>query len=318
MKTIRRVIQVAVCFLIIHSVAGDWLKERIVRNEEDVKSESISDETMLQPANDRKEKTKNNWNLFANNDEPMNVLIIGSDQRGSETSRADTIMVAQYNGKTKTAKVMSIMRDSYVSIPGHGKSKINHAYSWGGESLLKETIEDNFNVKTDRVVKLDFQGFVSFIDKVLPQGVMVDVPAEMINYWKWDMQPGEQVLHGQQLLNFVRFRKDTENDFGRVERQQEVLAKVQKAVMDKLTNGEGIQTVSSLMKEGKKAVDTDLELGDLLSVGMSSMLNPVNSIDSLRIPLKNTYQNVRTKDAGLVLELDAEANAQAAAKFFNQ
>ncbi|WP_456274356.1 LCP family protein [Bacillus sp. AK031] len=316
MKTIRRVVQVAVCFLIIHSCADDWTRE-ITNNDADLKSESTIDQKIAKTDSNDKAEQKEGLNLFSKKEEPLNVLIIGSDQRGNESSRADTIMVAQYDAGSKKAKIMSIMRDSYVFIPGHGMSKINHAFSWGGEALLQETIEENFKVKTDRVVKIDFQGFVGFIDKVLPQGVEVDVPAEMINHWKWEMEPGKHVLHGQQLLNYVRFRKDSDSDFGRVRRQQEVLGKVQKAVMEKLANGEGIQTVSSLMKEGKKAIETDLELGDLLSLGMSSMLNPIDTFDSIRIPVEDSYKNVMTNDAGLVLELDAQANAEAAAEFFH-
>jgi polyisoprenyl-teichoic acid--peptidoglycan teichoic acid transferase len=315
LKTIRRVVQIAVCFLILHSCADDWTKD-LTKNDSEIKSESTNKSEIVKTDNNENAEQQEGLNLFTKKEEPLNVLIIGSDQRGNEASRADTIMVAQYDAGSKKAKIMSIMRDSYVFIPGHGMSKINHAFSWGGEALLQKTIEENFKVKTDRVVKIDFQGFVGFIDHVLPQGVEVDVPAEMINHWKWDMEPGKHVLHGQQLLNYVRFRKDSESDFGRVRRQQEVLGKVQKAVMEKLTNGEGIQTVSSLMKEGKKAIETDLELGDLLSLGMSSMLNPIDSFDSIRIPVEDSFKNVMTHDAGLVLELDAQANAEAAEKFF--
>ncbi|WP_421378967.1 LCP family protein [Bacillus salacetis] len=314
MKTVRRFIQVAICFLIIHSCADDWIKQELATdNKQDIKTESLSEKYINKTDNgDGKGESSN---LSSKGKQPLNVLVIGTDQRGTEESRADTIMVAQYNPGAKTAKVLSIMRDSYVFIPGHGKSKINHAYAWGGDELLRETIEENFQVQTDHVVKINFRGFVTFVDKMLPQGIEVEVPAEMINYWKWDMEPGKQALNGQQLLNYVRFRKDSENDFGRVKRQQEVLGKFQVALMEKLTSGEGIKTVSSLMKEGKKAVETDIELGDLLQFGMSTMIKPVESFDSLRIPIQDSYRNVLTKEDGQVLELDEEVNAEAAAKF---
>ncbi|MGM0845380.1 MAG: LCP family protein [Bacillota bacterium] len=316
MKSIRRILQVAVCFLIIHSCSNDWagIEETAEEGQElttEINPFESNEETIIEKTDNRKEGTS----LFAEKEKPLNVLIIGSDQRDSEVSRADAIMIAQYHPQLKTAKVMSIMRDSYVFIPGFGKSKINHAYSWGGEQLLKETIEENFNVKTDRVINIDFHGFVSFIDKVLPEGVEVEVPAEMINFWGWDMKPGNQVLNGQQLLNYVRFRKDSESDFGRVNRQQEVVAVIQQAIMEKLSNGEGIKTVSSLIREGKKAVETDIELADLLKIGMNSKMKPVESFESLRIPVENSYQNVMTNDDGLVLKLDAEANAEAVMKF---
>jgi polyisoprenyl-teichoic acid--peptidoglycan teichoic acid transferase len=313
LKTVRRFIQVAICFLIIHSCADDWIKhDETTENTQDIKSESVNEE-IANTEND--DSQKKGINLLDNEKKPLNVLVIGSDQRGNVDSRADTIMVAQYNPGADTAKVMSIMRDSYVYIPGHGKSKINHAYAWGGDKLLKETIEENFQVQTDHVVKIDFQGFVTLIDNVMPKGVEVEIPPEMINYWKWDLEPGTQALNGQQLLNYVRFRKDSESDFGRVERQQEVLGKMQEALMEKLTSGEGIKTVSSLMKEGRKAVETDLELEDLLKYGMTTMIKPVTSFDTLRIPVEDSYNNVLTKEDGLVLDLDTEVNAEAAMKF---
>jgi polyisoprenyl-teichoic acid--peptidoglycan teichoic acid transferase len=313
LKTVRRFIQVTICFLIIHSCADDWIKhDETTENTRDIKSESVNEE-IANTEND--DSQKKGINLLDNEKKPLNVLVIGSDQRGNEDSRADTIMVAQYNPGANTAKVMSIMRDSYVYIPGHGKSKINHAYAWGGDKLLKETIEENFQVQTDHVVKIDFQGFVTLIDNVMPKGVEVEIPPEMINYWKWDLEPGTQALNGQQLLNYVRFRKDSESDFGRVERQQEVLGKMQEALMEKLTSGEGIKTVSSLMKEGRKAVETDLELEDLLKYGMTTMIKPVTSFDTLRIPVEDSYNNVLTKEDGLVLDLDTEVNAEAAMKF---
>jgi polyisoprenyl-teichoic acid--peptidoglycan teichoic acid transferase len=316
MKTARRIIQVAICFLIIQGCADDWDKQEGTvedQQNQDIKSGTL-DEALMNREEDG-EGQKKGLTLFGEESEPMNILLIGSDQRESEASRADTIMVAQYNPGTKTAKVMSIMRDSYVFIPGHGKSKINHAYSWGGDELLRETIEENFQVKTDHVVNIDFQGFVTIIDSVLPQGVEVEVPEAMINFWKWDLDPGKHVLHGQELLNYVRFRKDSENDFGRVARQQEVLGKVQAELMEKLSSAEGIKTVSSLMKEGKKAVETDLELSDLLRLGMASMLKPVESFESLRIPVEDSYRNVMTEENGLVLEFDTEENAKAAVHF---
>ncbi|MGD6803209.1 LCP family protein [Rossellomorea vietnamensis] len=316
MKSIRRILQLGICFLIIHGCSDDWNgNDEAAENGQNVLLEEKPEtKTSVEKTDNRKEGIS----LFESEEEPLNILIIGYDQRGTEASRADTIMIAQYHPGAKTAKVMSIMRDSYVFIPGYGKSKINHAYSWGGDQLLKETIEENFNVKADRTIKIDFQGFVSFIDKVLPKGIEVEVPAEMINYWKWDMEPGLQVLNGQELLNYVRFRKDSESDFGRVRRQQEVLELIQKNILKQLIDGEGIKTVSSLIKDGKEAVETDLALSDFLQLDFTSMLKPVESFDSLRIPIENSYENVMTKDDGLVLELDTEANAEAAAKFLSR
>jgi anionic cell wall polymer biosynthesis LytR-Cps2A-Psr (LCP) family protein len=75
-----------------------------------------------------------------------NVLLLGSDRRGNERSRSDTIMIASYNENKGTFKLASIMRDSYVEIPGHGKHKINSAFAYGGPELMRQTIKENFGV----------------------------------------------------------------------------------------------------------------------------------------------------------------------------
>ncbi len=96
--------------------------------------------------------------------QPVNVLLIGSDQRGDEPARADVLMVARYTPQSSSVKIVSIMRDTYVDIPGYEKSKINHAYSWGGEELLAETIRKNFNVEIHHTVKVDFKNFIHIMD----------------------------------------------------------------------------------------------------------------------------------------------------------
>ncbi len=100
----------------------------------------------------------------------INVLLLGVDSRGGASSRSDTIMLAKYEPLNKQVKLISLMRDSYVTIPGYNKSKLNHAYFYGGDKLLKETVEKNFNVKIDHVALIDFQGFINVVDILAPKG----------------------------------------------------------------------------------------------------------------------------------------------------
>src|SRR3954453_9624155 len=75
-----------------------------------------------------------------------NILLLGSDARGEEKARADTIMIAHYNENQGTFKLTSIMRDSYLAIPGHGKHKLNSAFALGGPELMRQTIKQNFDI----------------------------------------------------------------------------------------------------------------------------------------------------------------------------
>ena len=155
-----------------------------------------------------------------------NILLLGSDARGEENSRADTIMIASYNPDKGTYKLTSIMRDTYVDIPGHGKNKINSALALGGPELLRETIKENFGVEMQYYAIVDFEGFVRVIDEAFPQGVEVNVDKKMSANIGVTLQPGVQKLDGKHLLGYVRFRQDAVGDFGRVERQQDVIKEV--------------------------------------------------------------------------------------------
>lgn len=104
----------------------------------------------------------------------INVLLIGSDSRGEDQGRSDSLMIAHYNTKTNTPKLVSIMRDTYVDIPGHGKNKINAAYSYGGPELVRQTIKENFGVDVQYYVVANFEGFPKIVDTLAPEGIKIN------------------------------------------------------------------------------------------------------------------------------------------------
>ncbi|MGM0839738.1 MAG: LCP family protein [Bacillota bacterium] len=246
---------------------------------------------------------------------PVHVLLIGSDQRNNEPARADVLMVAQYTPQSTSMKIVSIMRDTFVNIPGYEKSKINHAYTWGGEELLAETIKSNFNIEVHHTVKVDFNDFINVMDLVFPEGIGVTVSEPMIKYWKWSKDPGKQVLRGEEILQYVRFRGDISSDFGRVERQQEIISLAEKSLMEQMQSGEGITTVVSIIREGLKNVETSTPMSEVIKYGMSLMLNPVNSVDTLRVPIEGSFTDLSTANAGQVLDMDEQKNQEAISEF---
>ena len=135
-------------------------------------------------------------------------------------------MVAHYNPETNKVKLISFMRDMYVSIPDHRQQKLNAAYTLGGPDLLRETIKENFGLDIHYYATIDFQGFEKAVDLLAPNGIEVDVPYEMTAGIGMTLEKGTQVLHGEELLGYVRFRQDRLSDFGRVQRQQEVISKL--------------------------------------------------------------------------------------------
>ncbi len=123
-------------------------------------------------------------------------------------------------------KLVSIMRDTYVDIPDHGKHKINAAFAFGGPELVRKTIKQNFDIDIQYYAIVDFTGFSKIVDVIAPDGIEVDIPYAMSHGIGMTLQPGNQFLNGDQLLGYVRFRHDIQSDFGRVERQQEALSKL--------------------------------------------------------------------------------------------
>lgn len=164
--------------------------------------------------------------------DPFAVLLVGISERKAlnDGGRSDTIMLGLINPEEESVQVISIPRDSYVDIPGHGPNKINAAYPLGGMDLLKETVQEWLEIDILAYVSINFQGFVELVN--LANGIEVYVPRNMKytdpeDGTRIDLNKGEQVLNGEDALDFVRFRKsddgDHDSDYDRMKRQQEAI-----------------------------------------------------------------------------------------------
>lgn len=248
-----------------------------------------------------------------------NILIIGSDSRGEQQARADTIMIAQYNKKENTAKLASIMRDSYVEIPSYDKkyNKINAAYYYGGPELLRKTIQHNFGIDVSHYVTIDFKAFVKIVDTIAPEGIEVNLTQTIIDDMGLQLQPGVQALHGKDLLKYARFRHDTESDFGRVKRQQEVLQVLKQTLTDKVQSMDGVLSLPIVAHELSPYIKTNLDIWALFTLGNSVLFQPINKMETIRIPIDKEYESALTKHAGSVLKMKQETNKEAIQEFFN-
>lgn len=235
-----------------------------------------------------------------------NVLLLGSDSRGEENSRSDTIMVARYHPDTSSYKLISIMRDTYVEIPGHGENRINTAFALGGPELLRETIKENFDLDIQYYAIVDFQGFVHLVDEAFPKGVKIDVEKKMSENIGVTLEPGVQYLDGEHLLGYVRFRHDAIGDFGRVERQQKVV----KQIGSQLTSIQTIPKLPKLIGVLTPFINTNMDTGDMLYIGKDFLSKENRNIDSLRIPIDNSWEDATINGAS-VLSIDLEENKTA-------
>lgn len=243
----------------------------------------------------------------------LNILIIGTDSRGEDRGRSDSLMVAHYDQKRKQPKLISIMRDSYVDIPGYGKDKINAAYSYGGIELVRKTLKENFDLPIEYYVTIDFDHFKEAIDNLFPKGVTIDAEKDL-DLDQVFIKAGKQKMDGNTLLQYSRFREDEEGDFGRIRRQQQVLS----AISQQVTN---VTSLSKLPKTTGKLlgyVDTNLSESTSLSVGKDFALGDTKKIETLAVPIDKTWEFNNDTPSGSVLELDTEANAKAIQTFLTE
>lgn len=250
--------------------------------------------------------------------ETIQILMIGIDSRGEDKSRSDAILVGQYNPKDKTIKIASFMRDSYVKIPTYEKGyhKLNTAYFLGGKELLARTVRENFDIEVDHIMTIDFQGFVHVVDAIAPEGIEVDVTQAMVDDMNFNMQPGTHSLNGEELLKYVRFRHDSESDFGRVKRQQEVILKLRDHLSNEMSSIQQFASLPKLVEGVSKYIESDLSLSEAISLASKVLLHQIDHVETLTIPVENGYENKTYNHAGAVLQLDYVKNIEVLNQFF--
>lgn len=173
--------------------------------------------------------------------EARNILLLGSDTRGDvgddltaiTGQRSDTIMVVHIPADSSGVQVMSIMRDNWVPIEGHGTQKINAALSYGGVPLAVQTVESIIGVRIDHVAIIDFEGFADLTDAL--GGVEVDNSLSFVRDGQ-TYPAGRITLDGEQALGFVRERFSfVDGDYQRVRNQQAYLGGLLRAVLSRDT-----------------------------------------------------------------------------------
>ena len=249
----------------------------------------------------------------------VQFLVIGVDSRGEASSRSDAMLIVQYSKNNKSLKIASLMRDSYVKIPTYekGYNKLNMAYFLGGEELLVKTIEENFKISVDHTITIDFEGFAYIVDVVAPNGIEVEVSEAMIKDMNFQMKPGKNKLHGNDLLKYVRFRHDENSDFGRVARQQEVVMKVKDAFLKDMNTTEQLFMLPNIMEGAEKYVSSDISFTESLSFISLLVANSVEKVSTITIPMQNSFKDNSYDHAGAVLELDIGKNQEALKEFFD-
>ncbi|WDF49144.1 LCP family protein [Paenibacillus sp. KACC 21273] len=262
---------------------------------------SIADDTYHSPATDNEQATPVSIPKW-DGKEPVHVLLMGTDTRDADSNgRSDSMMVATIDPVTKKAYIMSILRDTYVDIPGHGSSRLNAAYSYGGVKLAKETVSNLLGIPIDYYVTIDFEGFKTLVDTI--GGVEIDVEKDM-NYTdggdqhRYDIHltKGLQHLDGTHALQYVRFRHDATSDFTRTERQRKFLT----ALAAELQSSTSIVKLPSILSSIAPYLHTNLSLTDMIKLSSLGLDINLDKTEKLQIPPNHLLQEIKVKGASVI------------------
>jgi LCP family protein required for cell wall assembly len=217
---------------------------------------------------------------------PVNILVMGIDHDLEEeetlinpdsnanlarandlfSGRSDTILLVQLDPELKSVSVLSIPRDTQVEMLDFGVTKINHANSIGGPALAADVVSQTLNgITIDRYVRVNTEAFRKLVD--LLGGVEINVPYEMryvdqTQGLRIELQPGLQILNGDQAEQFARFRNDGYGDIGRVQRQQQLL----RALRDRVTSATVIPKIPQAIQLVQSHIDTNLTVEEILAL----------------------------------------------------
>lgn len=235
--------------------------------------------------------------------ERVNILLLGSDARADEKGRprSDTMIVLSVDPVTKEAAMMSILRDTYVKIPGHDDNRINAALAFGGPNLAMKTTSDLLGIPIQYYVYTDFEGFISLVDAI--GGITIDVEKDM----KWtdaadghrydiDLKKGIQDMDGKTALQYVRFRHDNLHNIGRSERQRKFLS----AVFDKMKSPSSLIKLPNILNKMEPYIQTNIQPEQLLKLARLGASVKISDLESVQLPPNHLYKDQRIRGMAVV------------------
>lgn len=240
--------------------------------------------------------------LSAYSDSVINIALFGIDAEDGGVGRSDSIIIATIDTTHKKLKLTSIMRDSYVTIEGHGDDKINHAYAFGGPQLAIKTLNENFDLNIDDFVAVNFTTLPKIIDML--GGVTIDITSEEVSHIPGIDTAGTYTLTGEQALAYSRIRYASGGDYVRTDRQRTVLSKVFEKVLSI-----NFTQYPSLLSEILPMVQTNLDYSEILNLGNEVLKMGVTTLEQERFP-RDGYCEGKMIDKIYYLTFDKENTVQ--------
>ncbi|EYE89772.1 LytR family transcriptional regulator [Fervidicella metallireducens AeB] len=230
----------------------------------------------------------------------INIALFGTDigRSKGDVPHSDAIIIATIDPKHKKIKLSSIMRDTYVTIEGHGQTKITEAYTYGGPELAIKTLNQNFDLNIRDYATVNFFSLEKVID--ILGGIEADIKdyeIKELNYRIKEVanlegknptlikRTGPQKLNGIQAVAYSRIRKVGNGDYERTERQRKVLSQL----TEKVQNA-GVSKYPTLVSQILPLVETSMSKIDIVKTGVSVLSSDIKAIDNIRFPLDEFSQ----------------------------
>lgn len=208
-----------------------------------------------------------------------NIALFGIDAESGTAGRSDVIMIVTVDENSKKIKLTSIVRDTYVSIPGRKMDKITHAYAYGGAQLALQTLNANFNLDIKNFMSVNFTSLPKIIDMI--GGVSVKITNAEAGEIPGMTGAGTFTLNGEQALAYSRIRK-IDSDFERSRRQRTVM----QAIISKMMK-RPVTSYPTLMKNLLPLVKTNMNSTDMLSLATKVVTTGIKTIEQNRFPQDN-------------------------------
>lgn len=260
---------------------------------------------------------------IAEDEDPWwNILLLGGDSRSSKSyGRTDSMIILSIHRVTGEIKMTSIMRDTWVNLGEHGNGKINAANVYGGPELAMAAVNQHFGTELEDYVLVNMVGLVGLIDAL--GGVDIEITSgekKYINEYAKELagnanngkrykgatsinETGMVHLNGLLALSYTRIRY-IGSDYERVMRQQTVLKALAKQV-----SGIESEELFPLVTKILGMVDTNLSMGEFMTIGVLCMNNDMDAIQQNRIPVDGTFESGMFGDTWCI-KPNFEKNAQ--------
>lgn len=236
-------------------------------------------------------------NELKSHDKNITFLLMGVDslnKNKEESTRSDTMMIANINLESGNVNIISVPRDTYAKIEGYkSKQKLNHSYKYGGAELTLSTINNLLGTNIKNYIKVNYDFVKAVVDTV--GGIDVDVPIDMDYEDTWADPPliihikkGPQTLNGENAIGFLRFRHGyAMQDLDRVKAQQQFVS----AFMQKLKEPQTIIKAPLLFKAYDKYTESNIPFSKIVKIGLNVGKFSSDKIHTDTLPGEAGYKN---------------------------